>query len=267
MPLPGASLLSYPAAIPLSTRSLNHLADLIRTHRQQCRSHWRRLEPGRQALLALAHLRNGDTFTRLAAGFQIGVATAWRYVREAIILLAATADDLQTAMNRIRLLAYAILDGTLIPIDRVHQQKPYYSGKHRRHGMNVQIIADAAGRLVWASAALPGSTHDLTAARTQGIIAALTRAEVMTFADKAYQGAGGTVRTPFKRHRYRPKLSARQKAVNKAHARIRARGERAVATLKTWKLLAKLRCSPSRTTAIVQAILVLHHVENPIYRG
>jgi hypothetical protein len=79
-------------------------------------------------LLALAHLRNGDTFTRLAAGFEIGVATAWRYVREAITLLAATAaDDLQTAMTRIRLLACAILDGTLIPIDRVHHQKPYYS--------------------------------------------------------------------------------------------------------------------------------------------
>lgn len=133
--------------------------------------------------------------------------------------------------------------------------------------MDVQVIADAAGRLVWASAALPGSTHDLTAARTRGIIDALTSATVMTFADKAYQGAGGAVRTPFKRHHHRPKLSARQKAVNKAHARIRARYERAVATLKTWKLLTKLRCSPSRTTTIVQAILALHHVENPTYRG
>ena len=168
-------------------------------------------------------------------------------------------------MNRIRRLAYAICDGTLIPIDRVHDQKPYYSGKHRRHGMNIQVIADPAGRLVWASAALPGSTHDLTAARTHGIIDALTRANVMTFADKAYQGAGGTVRTPFKRHRYRPRLSRRQKALNRSHARVRARGERAVAILKTWKVLAKLRCSPSRTTAIVQAILALHHVENPIY--
>ena len=147
----------------------------------------------------------------------------------------ATANDLHQAMTRIRLLAYVILDGTLIPIDRVHDQKPYYSGKHRRHGMNVQVIVDAAGRLVWASAALPGSAHDLTAARTHGIIAALTNADVTTFADKAYQGAGGSVRTPFKRHRYRPKLSRRQKAVNKAHARIRCRGERAVATLKTWK--------------------------------
>lgn len=44
-------------------------------------------------------------------------------------------------MARIRLLAYAILDGTLIPIDRVADQKPYYSGKHKRHGVNVQVIA------------------------------------------------------------------------------------------------------------------------------
>ena len=149
--------MSYPATISLSTRSLNHLADLIRTHRHQRRSRWRRLDPGRQALLALAHLRNGDTLTRLAAGFDVGVATAWRYIREAITLLAATADDLQTARSRIRRLAYAILDGPLIPIDRVADQKPYYPGKHRRHGMNVQVIADPVGRLVWSSAALPGS--------------------------------------------------------------------------------------------------------------
>ncbi|GAA0569502.1 hypothetical protein GCM10010172_62340 [Paractinoplanes ferrugineus] len=173
-------MLSYPAAIPLSTRSLNHLADLIRAHRTQRRSRWRRLEPGRQALLAPAHLRNGDTLTHLAAGFEIGVTTAWRYVREAIDLLAATADDLTTAMTRIRLLAYTILDGTLIPMDRVADQKPYFSGKHRRHGVNVQVIADPAGRLVWSSMALPGATHDLTAARAHAIIQALISANVMT---------------------------------------------------------------------------------------
>ncbi len=131
--------------------------------------------------------------------------------------------------------------------------------------MNVQVIADPAGRLVWASQALPGSTHDLTAARTHDIIDALTSANVMTFADKAYQGAGGTIRTPFKRHRYRPKLSRRLKAVNRSHARVRARGERAVAILKTWKILVKLRCSPCRTTSMVKAILVLHHIEYPVY--
>ncbi len=53
----------------------------------------------------------------------------------------------------------------------------------------------------------------------------------MTFADKAYQGAGGSVRTPFKRHHRRPPLSRNQKEVNRAHAKIRSFGERAVATL------------------------------------
>jgi hypothetical protein len=93
----------------------------------------------------------------------------------------------------------------------------------------------------------------LTAAREHSLIDALTSANVMTFADKAYQGAGGSVWTPFKRQPQRPPLSRRQKQVNRAHARIRALGERAVATLKTWKILTKLRCCPRRATAIVQA--------------
>jgi hypothetical protein len=88
------------------------------------------------------------------------------------------------SLRRIQTLAYAILDGTLAPIGRVTAQKPYYSGEHKRHGMNAQVFSDATGRLVWASPALPGSTHDLTAARTHGIIDALASTNVMIFADK-----------------------------------------------------------------------------------
>ncbi|KOG10751.1 hypothetical protein ADK34_10370, partial [Streptomyces viridochromogenes] len=36
-------------------------------------------------------------------------------------------------------------------------------------------------------------------------------------------------------------------------------GEQAVATLKGWRLLRKLRRGTHRITAIVQAVLVLHH--------
>jgi hypothetical protein len=61
--------------------------------------------------------------------------------------------------------------------------------------VNVQVIADPAGRLIWTSAALPGAAHDLTAARTHGIIHALTSANAMTFADKAHQGAHGSIHT------------------------------------------------------------------------
>jgi hypothetical protein len=108
------------------------------------------------------------------------------------------------------------------------------------------------------------STFDCRA-RTHGLIDALTSGNVMTFADKGYQGAGGTVWTPFKRQPKRPRLSRRQKTVNRHHAKIRALGERAVAILKTWKILTKLHCSPHRATAIVQAILVLQHAEDDRY--
>ncbi|MEV4691979.1 transposase family protein [Micromonospora echinospora] len=252
-------MLSYPSAVALSSRTLNHLADLIRAERTRRRGRWRRLDAGRQALLALAHLRNGDTIARLACGFEVSVTTAWRYVREAIDLLATHAEDLNAAMRRIARLAYAILDGTLIPIDRVADQRPYHSGKHKRHGVNVQVIADCKGRLIWASPALPGAVHDLTAARTHGLIDTLISANVMTFADKAYQGADGSIRTPFKRRRHRLRLSRRQKTVNRHHAKIRAVGERAVATLKGWKILAKPRCCPRRAIVIIKAILALHH--------
>lgn len=151
-------MLSYPSAISLSSRTLNHVAELIRTHRAQLRSRWRRLDPGRQALLVLAHLRNGDTYQRLAAGFGIGLSTAWRYIHETVDLLAGAAADAHTAAARAARLAYAILDGTLIPIDRVAADRPYYSGKHKRHGLNVQILADPRGNLVWASPALESLT-------------------------------------------------------------------------------------------------------------
>lgn len=70
---------------------------------------------------------------------------------DAIDLLAAIGPDLAQAAGRTAKLAYAIIDGTLIPIDRVADRRPYYFGKHERHGVNVQVLADAAGRLVGVS--------------------------------------------------------------------------------------------------------------------
>lgn len=119
------------------------------------------------------HLRCGDTYAQLAAGFGIGIATVYRYVREAIEVLAARAPTLATAMDTAPTKAFVILDGTLLPIDRIAADAPYCSGKHKQHGMNVQVLTDPFGRLLWASPALPGATYDLAAARSHGIVDAL----------------------------------------------------------------------------------------------
>jgi hypothetical protein len=71
--------------------------------------------------MTLAYLKNAETFTQLGAGFGIGTTTAWRYVNEAVKLLSARSPKLTTALRRAQKdeLPYVVLDGTLIPIDRL----------------------------------------------------------------------------------------------------------------------------------------------------
>ena len=97
---------------------------------------WRKLDPARQALLALPYLRKGETFADLAAGFGVGTATAWRYVNEAVELLAARAPKLRQAIRDAKKAGhgYVIVDGTLIPVGRVAADRPFYSGKHKSTG-------------------------------------------------------------------------------------------------------------------------------------
>jgi hypothetical protein len=149
--------------------------------------------------------------------------------------------------------AFVVIDGTLIPIDRVAADRPFYSGKHRRHGMNLQVISSPQGEIWWVSGLLPGAVHDLTAARIWGIVRELQAAGLIVLADKGYIGAGDHVLTPY-RGRNKP---ASQKAANSAHAKLRAPGERANAQLKTWHILRKLRCCPWRAGQIAKAIHVL----------
>ena len=149
--------------------------------------------------------------------------------------------------------AYVVIDGTLIPIDRVAADRPFYSGKHRRHGMNLQVIASPGGDILWVSGPLPGAVHDLTAARTWGIIRELAAAGLIVLAGKGYHGAGDPVLTPY-RGRNKP---ASQQEANRAHAQLRSPGERAGAQLKTWRILRKLRCCPWQAGQLAKAIHVL----------
>jgi hypothetical protein len=65
--------------------------------------------------------------------------------------------------------------------------------------VNVQVIADPAGRLVGISPALPGARHDMGAAREHGIIDAFAAAGVRAAADSAYEGGGPAIRVSQRR--------------------------------------------------------------------
>jgi hypothetical protein len=104
----------------------------------------------------------GETLAALAAGFGVGTATAWRYVTETVRLLAACAPALEAAKKAGH--AFVVIDGTLIAIDRVAKDRPSCSGKHHKHGMNLQVISAPDREIMWVSGPLPGAVHDLTAA-------------------------------------------------------------------------------------------------------
>jgi hypothetical protein len=251
-------MLFYRAALPLSRSTLTYLAGVIRRHRKKIGSAWRLLNPGQQALLVLVYLRKGETFTDLAAGFAVSTTTAWRYVEETVKLLAARAPRLRAALRAAKGdgHAYLILDGTLIPIDRLAADRPFYSGKHKKHGMNLQVIATPAGDIVWVSGALPGATHDLKAARIWGILRELEAAGLIVLADKGYHGADEAI-TPYK-GKNKPES---QKEANRAHAKLRGPGERANAQLKTWRILHKLRCCPHKAGQLAKAVHALQDHE------
>jgi hypothetical protein len=72
----------------------------------------------------------------------------------------------------------------LIPIDRVAADWPFYSGKHEKHGMNLQVITSPDGDIPWVSGALPGPVHDKKAEWIWGVLAELEAVGLVTLADK-----------------------------------------------------------------------------------
>ena len=255
-------MLFYRAALPLSHQTLTFVSGLVRTHRREIGSVWRALNPGQQALLVLVYLRKGEPFAEVGAGFGVSTTTCWRYVNETVELLATRAPKLREALREAKRegMAYVIIDGTLIPIDRIAADRPFYSGKHKRLGVNLQVIASPDGTILWVSGQLPGSTHDTAAARIWNILTALRDAGLIALGDKGYHGydpTGEYVITPYK-GRNKPQS---QKDANRAHARLRGPGERANAQLKSWRILHKVRVSPRRIGRLAKAIHVLQNYE------
>jgi hypothetical protein len=237
---PGASMLFYRAALPLSAQTLSYVAGIIRRHRAKIGSCWRRLNPGRQALLVLVHLRKGEPFADLAAGFAVGTATAWRYARETITLLAARAPEAARRAGGGQT-GWACVRG-----DRWHPHRD----RPGRRGPAV-LLRQAPPPRDEPAGHLQPAGGDSVGLRP----AARRRPRPDRGPDLGHhpRAAGRRVNRAGRQglHRcwqarpdpYRGRNKpASQKSANSAHAKLRAPGERANAQLKHWGILRKLRC-------------------------
>jgi hypothetical protein len=228
-------------------------------------------------VLVLRWLVDGTRLAQLACDNGISAPTAYRYLHEGLTTLADHVPDLSTALERAVAAGYTHLnlDGTVIRTDRVAAPGPngadlWWSGKHKHHGGNVQVISAPDGRP--AAVGLPGPPrreHDTTCARTHGLITALNRLAttlgVPTLTDLGYENAGPGFRHPVKKPQG-SELNAEQQTFNKVIRGIHGVAERANAllkvTFKAFKALRRVSLDPGSITRIARAALVLLQLEH-----
>jgi hypothetical protein len=249
---------------------------LLAGHRREIgtRRGTRALTCSNQAVFVLAWFRDRPDVPRLGKGFGISQATAYRYLHEGIDVLAARAPGLKLVLEKAREagLPYLILDGKVVAADRCSEKTisrkgreidRWYSGKAHHPGGNIQALAAPGGVPLWISDVLPGSTHDITAARKHvlpGLGPYLNDLPIL--ADSGYEGAGIGVLVPVKRPAG-GELDIDTRTRNALLRSLRCQGERGFALMtQRWRCLQRVTLSPGKIGDIARSALVLVQFEH-----
>ncbi|MEU6540164.1 transposase family protein [Streptomyces sp. NPDC047000] len=230
--------------LPLSKRTIDLVAGLIRRRRHRMRSRRRRTGPGTQAIIVLAVLRHDQRLSDMAGGNDVSASTIRRRVQEVIELLAARSPRLDRALKKIARCGgvVVLLDGTLIRARRRtgRDNRKNCSGKSKAHGLLSLALTDEKGNLIRISAARPGGSSEITASRHDKITRHLREAGLGALADLGFVGLDDkpdddpviiTGRKATRNHR----LTAAEKEANRLVSRERAANEHGFANLKTWQ--------------------------------
>jgi hypothetical protein len=219
---------TYQAVLPCRRETVAFVAELLRLHRMalDTRTGRRALDRVAQAVLVLRWHLDGTRVRQLARDNATGRSTAYTYLHEGLLVLARRRPTLRRALIAAKAAgsSHVIVDGTVIGIDRLHVPGPngadlWWSGKHKHHGGNVQVISSPDGWPRWTSDVRPGREHDTTALRTHDMPATLAEvvAELPTLADLGYEGEADPLTVATKKpaggH-----LSTDQLAYNALHA-------------------------------------------------
>jgi hypothetical protein len=257
--------LVYQCALPLSRQTLTFTADLLRAHLKKIGSRWRKLPPGKIALIVLATLRHDHRLADMAGGNGVSASTIGRWTWEIIGLLAARAPRLDRALAKVRNQGgeVVLLDGTLIATRRRPgaANRKNYNGKHKKHGLLFLALTDEKGNLIWISSARRGAASEITAARHDHLAGHLRAAGLGALADLGFTGldpdpADPVIITGYKSTTAR-KTTPAQRQANQALSAARAPVEHGFSDLKNWRILTRLRLSPANATVLLRALLVL----------
>jgi hypothetical protein len=285
----------FPALTGMTRDEFDRLTEDFATAREQARaasSHTKQGQPRQRAvgggvqptldtptrlLMTLLWLRVYPTYEVLGWLFGLEESNACENVQDTLAVLETLADFRfeRPAAQRAKLgskeavfdafaAVEVIIDGKEQPFQRPRgwdEQKPFYSGKKKRHTVKNQILCTPEGRIGGVSTTAPGSTHDLTMMRDDGVLGRLAEGEGGR-ADKAYTGAGNDrpgvpLVVPTKATRGHP-LTEEQVAANRKISGCRVVIEHVMAQLNRFQVLKQVfRSAFERHTRTIRVVAAL----------
>lgn len=270
-----SSIVTYGAVLDVKVSTVTYVVGLLDDLRCRLgtRAGTRALTCWAQAVLVLRWFVDGARVSQLVRDNQISASTGYKYLHEGIDVLAARAPSLSAALETAKGAGWSHLnlDGTVIGTDRIATPGPdradlWWSGKHKHHGGNVQVLSDPDGWPIWTSDVRPGREHDTTCATAApGLVEgleSLTGHGILTLVDLGYLGVSPVFRTPRKKPAWR-RLNLPELVYNRVFRAVHGIGERANSLLKTtFKALRRVSLNPWRIGDITKATLVILHIEH-----
>jgi hypothetical protein len=137
-----------------------------------------------------------------------------------------------------------------------------YSGKAHEHADLIQGIIAPDGTPLWVSDVLPGSAHDITAAREQVLSGLRPWLKILpALADTGYEGAGAGILVPVKKSRKANSTPTRKPATCCCAART-TRANAASRSCRSTGALSSTSASAPSIGDIMKAALVLTYIEH-----
>ena len=130
--------------------------------------------------------------------------------------------------------AIALVDGTLWPCWSWDGESRLWSGKHKTTGHGSLIVTNLQGRVTFVSEPVTGNRHDI-AKLTGSAVEEILKKAGGVFGDKGFVGTE-YITTPIRKPECRELLQWEHQWNNQVSS-FRAPVERAVANLKTWRIL------------------------------
>ena len=148
----------------------------------------------------------------------------------------ATEEDRPTAEDAAEATrdAIALVDGTLWPCWSWDGEDELWAGKYKTTGHGSLIITNLRGRITFVSEAVTGNQHDMAKLKGSDAEKILKKAGGV-FGDMGFIGTD-YITTPIRKPQCRRLLQWEHEWNNQVSS-FRAPVERAVATLKTWRIL------------------------------